>query len=1540
MQGLTQDDAKILHRLIQKYPISFDELDACYKSCFQKDGAEGAYGSSRPLSPPSVIDLPNPDAPEFTDKSQLTEADAAALQSDFTKLGRRLIDPGGEAPEPRTKFTRKELERRVETTKRMIENPARKDKGILARVVGTIAEVVVKLPFMTTVVQALIHALFCGMMCAQYSYKDDRGLAMSAIAFVMGFVGAVVTKYFHIVPFFTKYVRNILKYFESWPIMGVLVTLLRTFLNYVDFLASSGCFSQLLMALGKLAKGKEFFDKYTTVGGVSATELMTTGLTGTMFTMGMALLHKALIKALSPYFSKVAVFFGGNQMALMIEAFADARVAYSNKNGKVAAAAMAKAQAFGWTIVTACLSAFCPDEYGTSCKVVSAILSYQGAYHAIRAIKDFYDQKRCVRVVGAEPGTCTLQRPPDETHKESWEEEGLTDFFVAWKMKSPAGLAACLQALSCVPIDWAFKHPRFQTFDASKIPQKVGELVGRPLDKLQRAVGAAAPLAKLGKAADAVTGAAAHLIQGGATQLDDALSSPAESEELRDADTSGDGYVSKKEYEAYKQSQGADKVPEFKDMDTDGDGRVKVSTSKRRFSDMVSGLEGTSLTDRGAAADEAMVERAQFKSERSEIRNLRENKDLLNRLNKEGFDIKEADLREAAREDNVLDGEELKKLLQEKAPERYKEVEKERPKAFDAMLVEGKGLKNERRVWNQGEGDTDARINRFAKRVADGAQTVTKDQLREKAPESLDEKDLQALEDYLQAHSPSDDTINVRDYNKLGENAAFLSKKAVSAYDKVSSVPSKAVSYAVETVAAALQVDKAAALHDRLTGQREDGLGLIARQTGSNVGNISDRTTRLKVADTDEDGYVSKDELVKLMEKNDSSKTFDRKAAEETADKLLEHVDNPSKGLRVRGTFGDKAQGLKDLLKGPLETLKKSGVSGVLAKAAETARSSSPTFAPLDADEVVKNSTFQVVSDHKSGSKSMSLEEFIGRPVTKADEWAIREIADENAKTGFKPLTASVVGRALAISDETHGLGAQYEAERVEPTEGADINAYTFNDGRLKEGLKEARSKREEMQKEGLIKNTEQGVLKSSDEIVQTIKDGVLKSSEDFAWTAKTAMSDAFQSIRRKLGESKEEATEFIDSVTSDAGARLRAERSKEEGSAPKAAEAKEEKTPAPKEEETPAPKEEETPAPKEEEKPAPPPLEEEKKLDKAALRAILEKLDVDSAKGVKTSMDSFFSGRSNQEQARNLLRQVVRDADLDGDGQVSRAELDRLVGQDASKEIMRHLDVNEDGKVSVDHSAANDVSTESAKNVVKDIKSGTFSERERQKEAEELTRKAEEGAKKETKKATIQSEIEQRRAKLAQLKINLAMEEVNPKNKGKDWWYSLTSYDDPREAEIYKQLKNDFVDSGSLVNVSSSKASNREDGSFIGDSIRGASLKHVLQKAEGDDGRLTWQELRTDPGVREWVRQKAHTDTWDRYDKLRSIDTKIDAERDGILQLEKKAAVLDGASDAELKALSMRDTASRSQDKMAPKFSPRVLDRSYFEPPSRVLRR
>lgn len=1146
MQALTQDKVDILQRLNREYPISFEELDACYKSCFQR---EGAYGSSRPPSPSSVVDLPNPDAPEFANKTPITEDEAVQLQADFTKLSRRLIDPGDEAPAPRTKFTRKELEQRVETTKQMIENPPRKDKGILARVVGTIAEVVVKLPFMTTVVQAMIHALFCGMICAQYSYKDKRGLAMSAIAFVMGFVGAIVTKYFYVVPFFTKYVRNILKYFESWPIMGVLVTMLRTFLNYVDFLASSGCFSQLLLAIGKLAKGKAFFDKYK-IGGVSATEFMTTGLTGAMFTVGMNLLHKALIKALSPYFSKVAVFFGGHQMALMIEAFADAKLAYLNDDQKARAAAMAKAQSFGWTIVTACLSSFCPDEYGPeSCKVMSAILSYHGAANAILAIKEFYNQNRCVRVIGAKEGKCIVERPPDADHPEPWDEKGLTPFFVAWNMESPppdsfpAGLVACLKALSCVSIDWAFKHPKFQTLDGSFIPKKVGELMGRPLDALQRAVGAAAPREKLGRAADAVTGAAADLIQGGARQLDDALSPIAESEEMSAADTNKDGYVSKEEYEAYTKTN--NNVPEFKDLDTNGDGFVKVSPSNRRFSNMVSGVSGTSLGKRGAAADREMVDSAQFKSETSEIRNLRDNKELLSKLNDAGFKVTTNDLLKYAEGDKVLDAEELRKMLQAKDPELYdkfstqdttvQSVADGAPVSSPMSRFISSFGKDGSKVWDTEDRDRDARLNRFAQETANGAESVTKDQLWQKASEAesagkITSKDVDALEDYLKAHSPNDDTINVRDYDKLGQNAQYISDKAVSAYDAATSLPSKAVGYAAEAVAD--KIDKVAALHDRLTGQREDSLALIAKQTGSNLGKLGDGTMRLKNADTDKNGYVSKDELVKLMEDNDPSKddpdkTFNKEEAEKAADEILKHAEHdPSKGLRVRGTLGERAEDVRELMKAPLETLEKSGMSGILAKTAEVAQSSSPVFAPLDAGEEV-NSKFEV-RDPVTG-ENVSLEKYIGRPVTKADEWAIKEVAPANEVSGFKPLTPSFVGRALAISDEDHGLAVQYEAERVKPREGADINAFTFHDRRLREGLKEARDNASEL---GVTRWEGEKGRARGELIKQPEQQSIPPSSDEIVQNAKSAMHDAFQSIRQKLGESAEEATKFMKSVT------------------------------------------------------------------------------------------------------------------------------------------------------------------------------------------------------------------------------------------------------------------------------------------------------------------------------------------------------------------------------------------------------------------------
>ena len=468
---------------------------------------------------------------------------------------------------------------------------------------------------------------------------------------------------------------------------------------------------------------------------------------------------------------------------------------------------------FGWTIVTACLSSFCPEEYGTSCKVVSAVMSYKGVKNAIKKLVQFYNENRCVRIIKL------------EDNFSSWCKQGIP-FLDAWNMEYeglPIGMLACIKALNCVSLDWAFEHISLKPVDLSQAAAKVGELAGRPLDALLRAVG-----------------------------------------------------------------------------------------------------------------NEKMVEDAKFKVERSEIRNMRNNKDLLLRLRHKGFNVKTDDLLSAAGEDKVLNRAELVDLLTKADSQK---VNKLMPKltessnnVLDEMLYENPGLKNAdtdgggARVWDSKDRDQDAKMNNFVKKVSNGAESVSKHELKDAWMKAGGEK--QAFEDYLEMHSPMDDTINTRDYNKLGSKAAALRQTAKGAYDTV-------------------------------------------------------------------------------------------------------------------GAWVERNSGVSGV----------SAMSMAVANAAETARDASPVLAPMDANEITDRALY--VRDPII-NKNVPLHDFIGRPVTKGDEWAISKVAPKDARTGYlMPLKALHVGHALAISDPEHGLAQQYMADRVEPEKNVDINADTFSDGRWRTGLQQ-----------------------------------------------------------------------------------------------------------------------------------------------------------------------------------------------------------------------------------------------------------------------------------------------------------------------------------------------------------------------------------------------------------------------------------------------------------------------------------------------------
>ena len=252
MRALTDDKVTILRALNATYPVNVQELDTCYRSYY------------RPSSPTSVRtdDLPDEHDERYQDTRELSDEDARREQERFTEHALKSI-PHHEPVRTSATLSRDQLRDNEEKVVAAVERArTQHEGGMVARFVGTVAETVARLPYLATVVQSLIHALFCGVFCALHAVREGRGTVMASIAFVMGFVGAIVTHYFHIVPFFIKHVRGILVYFESWPLMGTLVAILRIFLDYVDFLAKNGCFFQLLASLGKLATGAKMWSAY------------------------------------------------------------------------------------------------------------------------------------------------------------------------------------------------------------------------------------------------------------------------------------------------------------------------------------------------------------------------------------------------------------------------------------------------------------------------------------------------------------------------------------------------------------------------------------------------------------------------------------------------------------------------------------------------------------------------------------------------------------------------------------------------------------------------------------------------------------------------------------------------------------------------------------------------------------------------------------------------------------------------------------------------------------------------------------------------------------------------------------------------------------------------------------------------------------------------------------------------------------------------------------------------------------------------------
>jgi hypothetical protein len=229
-------------------------------------------------------------------------------------------------------------------------------------------------------------------------------------------------------------------------------------------------------------------------------------------------------------------------------------------------------------------------------------------------------------------------------------------------------------------------------------------------------------------------------------------------------------------------------------------------------------------------------------------------------------------------------------------------------------------------------------MNYFVKQVSNGAESVSKDDLRDAWMKAGGENNMQAFNDYLEMHSPMDHTINTRDYNQLGSSAAALRQTAKGAYDTV-------------------------------------------------------------------------------------------------------------------GSWAERVSGVSGV----------SAMSRAVANAAEAARDASPVLAPLDANETTDRTPY--VRD-PINNKDVPLEEFIGRRVTKGDEWAISKVVPKDARTGYlTPLNALHVGRALAISDPEHGLAQQYMADRVEPKKVVDINADTFSDGRWRKGLQQVRDATNRSQK-------------------------------------------------------------------------------------------------------------------------------------------------------------------------------------------------------------------------------------------------------------------------------------------------------------------------------------------------------------------------------------------------------------------------------------------------------------------------------------------
>lgn len=449
MWSLTPERAQLLRVLNARYPIDVEFLK-CY----------GSSGRSSPTSVVDLSDMPDPDDQKYAGKEPLGEAELDSFQRRFTREGRRNI-PETSMPEPKRKFTEEDIKKQEAETLEALKVDRDDKSGLGARALGWVADKVTSIPHLTSVIQGLIHALFCAVVCALHARSQGRGVAMIAIAFVTAFVGAIITKHFQIVPTLTKYIRPLLSYLDKWPLLRTVAWMTRYFLDYVDFLASNGCFVMFLGSIGKVAKAFELAEQYQIDKVMAAAS---SGVGGFLLTSGMALLSNALLKALGPAFAQVATLFNLHNLGMMMEAYAEQDYE--------------KTKDLGISIVTACIQAFCPKETPSTCKTLQTIIAFKGARRAIMSLMQFYNDNSCIRVPGVS-GECTRELNGTTT-------TGLVPFFAAGYKHGLIGLLAQINALGCVKLEWL--ETKVRTIDPAGMVGQLGETAGRALDAANRFV--------------------------------------------------------------------------------------------------------------------------------------------------------------------------------------------------------------------------------------------------------------------------------------------------------------------------------------------------------------------------------------------------------------------------------------------------------------------------------------------------------------------------------------------------------------------------------------------------------------------------------------------------------------------------------------------------------------------------------------------------------------------------------------------------------------------------------------------------------------------------------------------------------------------------------------------------------------------------------------------------------------------------------------------------------------------------------------------